>query len=769
MQTTLGLMPTISSTTFLWRYGSIARPGEGDFFGVYPNLQGLDGYYVRIVEPPEDPMTDDVWPVLWTGRFSDDSFVPGGNDPAGTGTGDQIFTAFGMERILKQSAVDGSYFFKSPLVVKVDTRLSFNLRHRTGASMSGNRSAQKHDGCYVFSDEGELWTARDVAEYLLVKFGPASPAFSLTDGDETNNLDLYVDTWPAPKNVADGLNMLIRRQRGCAWRVVVYGEEPKVEPRSVFAADVTAGGVTIKPNSVQVNLDFDAKEQQLDKVTIRKSQDHRYDEIHVLGNHAWICGAVGLSAAWSSGEETAYKAADDKARRQDRYGHVYTAFRVQIAGFGPFIDAAGDPLGIPVITDDGQVEFSDDSPLFTLGRPLTRQTPLRVGYAYDTGYEVQRDASAPGGFLPPAVFIKFTASGSDAYCQVDALSETFEGAPPVRVGVLDGEMGLQLRPSYNHLFAKNHWGASVSARPPIFDWENLYATAALRADVRLRVVVKITDPLRVDNPRRLIIEVPDAECWIVRKGAIVGIDGSSLQRVPKDIELRNDRDRLLAVAAMAKAWYGRTRRAISVKYKQIAWRTTQDHTLLPGNLLQKVFIHGQTLSVGTIISRLTWDWANKTTTLQTDFDELDFIGLAGRSRSGSGGNRLNINSPVSPPREPNLPVRHAGGGNAAGAGFDVLVTKDAGDAGSDSAECTYTYTVKALDDSTTLRKNTAGDLATGMTPERPRYHYVEYWYAGETRTAPAVATSRYGLAAYDADGDLHLLVAYGEIDKDTAC
>ena len=56
-----------------------------------------------------------------------------------------------------------------------------------------------------------------------------------------------------------------------------------------------------------------------------------------------------------------------------------------------------------------------------------------------------------------------------------------------------------------------------------------------------------------------------------------------------------------------------------------------------------------------------------------------------------------------------------------------------------------------------------------MTPETPRLHYTEYWYAGETRTAPAAATSRYGMAAYDSDGDLHLLACFGEIGKDDAC
>ena len=108
-------------------------------------------------------------------------------------------------------------------------------------------------------------------------------------------------------------------------------------------------------------------------------------------------------------------------------------------------------------------------------------------------------------------------------------------------------------------------------------------------------------------------------------------------------------------------------------------------------------------------------------------------------------------------------------GRDAGGAFPVMVTKDGGVVGSDSTECTWTYTVKELDDTTILRKNTTGDAATAITPETPRLHYCAYWYAGETRTAPAAATSRYGLACRAANGDLTLLVCYGEIATDDVC
>jgi hypothetical protein len=98
----------------------------------------------------------------------------------------------------------------------------------------------------------------------------------------------------------------------------------------------------------------------------------------------------------------------------------------------------------------------------------------------------------------------------------------------------------------------------------------------------------------------------------------------------------------------------------------------------------------------------------------------------------------------------------------------VIVAKDGGSAGSSAAQCTYTYTVKDLAGNT-LKKNAAGDNATGMTPAIPRAYHTEYWYAGETRSDVGDTTSTAGLAYYSLDGTLVLLIACGETLKDTTC
>jgi hypothetical protein len=100
--------------------------------------------------------------------------------------------------------------------------------------------------------------------------------------------------------------------------------------------------------------------------------------------------------------------------------------------------------------------------------------------------------------------------------------------------------------------------------------------------------------------------------------------------------------------------------------------------------------------------------------------------------------------------------------------FVVLVTKDGGASGGQAAECTWTYTVEDLDDTTVLLKNSAGDDAVLLTPENVRWHYTAYWYAGQTRTTPNTATSRYGFGWRAANGDLKFWLA-GEVAQEGPC
>lgn len=91
------------------------------------------------------------------------------------------------------------------------------------------------------------------------------------------------------------------------------------------------------------------------------------------------------------------------------------------------------------------------------------------------------------------------------------------------------------------------------------------------------------------------------------------------------------------------------------------------------------------------------------------------------------------------------------------------VTQAGGAAGGGGVDCTWTYTVKELNDSTTARLNSDGDPATAMTPEYARIAGLPYDYAGQSLGgSPETFLSRLALCERSPDGVLHLLLPLGE-------
>ncbi len=745
----------VSTATLRWSYGSI-----DDGLGTYDTYEFISqplGTFCRICRPPRiDEGEDDEPQAVWHGVITSDPDSIGGSDTADP-VGDQTLGARSLEFLLARSAVDGSIVLNEK---KIDEVLPFNLVSTAGNPILGNRSIMKGENpanglsSYVFTDDAgnnKIWTGRDIVEYLLTWFAPASLAITATG--QTDNLDLIKQVFPAPADVWSGILAVVDRRRGHHCMVDVHSLDGTVILRigSCFGEKVSAGGVEIAPaSSTQTSLDADA--DAITELILREDAEHQYDRIVVQGEPVILCGTLKfaestLKTGWGSTIETTYKAADDLARTKEEYSNVYRAF---------LADTDNLPDG-PSITADGQIDAENPPTQFYLGKGLLRHLPLAKN---------ADDSDGPVEFRPPLILIKGKYKGSTIYAPVTR--PLVRNAPAAGMGLvmLDGEMGFRLTGKYGHYMADGHFaGAAASRFPAVFDYEEITATVAWTSSEIFSVITEI-DNGGLDFTRTLLIRVPDAECWYQLADTVTDIDASGALVTSGPTTLRHDRDKLAIVAALAAAWYEKPRRAVTVSYSTLVFDFN------PGDFITD--LQGRALDnykVNTPISRIVWNAAEGTTTIQTDFADLDFVAVAGLAGPGSAGPRPSaMLAPGRRDKAGNLAVADgANPGPLPETPFAVLVTQDGGVAGSKTAECTYTYTVKALDDATTLRKNNAGDLATGMTPERPRYHYVEYWYAGETRTAPATATSRYGEACYDSNGDLHLLVAYGEIDKDTAC
>jgi hypothetical protein len=83
--------------------------------------------------------------------------------------------------------------------------------------------------------------------------------------------------------------------------------------------------------------------------------------------------------------------------------------------------------------------------------------------------------------------------------------------------------------------------------------------------------------------------------------------------------LRDDRQRLQAIAAFAAAWYGRERAGITFSLQRI------DPFAGLGTLIDATVTAGVQRSVGTCITSIGFDYTRKPrTTIQTGYSEIDF-------------------------------------------------------------------------------------------------------------------------------------------------
>ena len=754
--------PALPSAHLSWHYGEIQSPGVVAFTTEFPILAKLQDWYVRISRPgtiaetPEGEVYQQSFPV-WYGVITGGVEVYDGHDivdAAGlsSASGDESPNARGLEALLYRAGIDGSYILSAAEGVKVDARLPWNLWDARTSTLQGNRSTAKITSpsgvsAHVFSDTDKAtWTVADIVEYLIAWFAPEGLVMGVS-GTTANLAKVSIAVSPF-RTVAEGLRQLVARERGHAWRVTVSESggttTTSVQIVSGFESDVSVGGVVMEGSEAVVDLKGDADEVTV--VEVRRSSESQFDRVVVRGSPIILMGtfAVGthLEAAWSAAQEAAYEATDDLGRTADKYRHVYTTFRID----------PDELLGGPGCTDDGHlITHLGDAPIWTVGKRFLRRLPLPV-----TG----SDASGPVEFRPPlAVVAHQDDESGTAYCPIDRLSEAIDGAPNMGLSILDGEMGVRILTRPNHRFALDRF-AGDSAVDAVVDYQSLQVTLAWASTEHLRVVAEIANDRQADAQRTLTIESPHLQMWVQMNETVTDVVDGELIKSDGLVELRNDREVAAAIAAMAKAWYSRSRTAATVTFSTLVYSAL----IGPGYLLRRITRAQGAVEVHTLITRIVYDCRNGTTILQTDFAELDFAAMANGGRGG-GRTALAVPGLSADPgfagaddATDNLPVRLPGSEAATNAPFGVLLTQDGGDTGADDEECTYTYEVRALDDYTVLD--------TDVTPETPRLHFCAYWYAGETRTAPAVATSRYGLACLDSTGTLRLLVAYGEIAKD---
>lgn len=573
---------------------------------------------------------------LFVGYAPSEEYRAGADAPAGP-TGDYEATAYGLEYLLDNLTVDGHFVDPNGLAgaspgsdaVKLRQPGIFNDKECWGgAHTPGNRGTAKlgstrasGNDSYVFDfpaydpenppdhyDPTRQWTALNIAEYLLLRFGAtaSNTGIEFELGGQWSALDQIVP----PRFDATGmtvraaLNHLIDRRRGLGW-TIRHGAAD-TDPMQVWVFSVldtanTTLGVTLPSNGELKTVNLNSNLRIGEAVVVR-DWNTAYGAVEVHGAPIRVVFSVDATATgdlvpgWTAADQTAYNAATDDSRGKEKYDAVYRRFVLKKT-FDWKAKASA------ACSDSGVVNASGSTPMRQWGRLLSRKLAL---------------LNADKSQQDPLVVIEAPPS-SGKYVAVHRLAGI--GYSPGHVQMLDDAPGLQVNPHVNHAYAKGVFTAASAAFPEL-DYRTLRATVCVATDEPVRVRQAITG----GNPDRVLtVRLHHAECWVIKDGTVLDVnDDGTLQKQSGNAILRNDAGRLMQVAAFAVAWYSKPRSALS-----FGW-TGVNMEVLPGMLITSAAFAGATAPINSVLTSVSYNLGEKPTTyFSTSWEALDFEAIGG--------------------------------------------------------------------------------------------------------------------------------------------
>lgn len=598
--------PTISQAKLRYDYGNIKREDTASFS--FENPLDMKNLFIRVDSVVDEGEESESIVVLFYG------FVPSEtlhmhSSRSGVESGRYDFTALGLEYLLdnfrlhESDTDDGS-----GTTIRVNHAIPFNMQLERGLSLFGNRSSAKPAGSnsYVFSGDNEEWSNLDIAEHLLERTSTNGIDWALTGQTEllANLKPRMLDL--GGMTIRECMNTLIDRRRCAGWRVKVDagGNTVSVDVFSVLGQGITEGGVSIPANQDVLAIALDGN-QEVKGAHLTVETATRYDKIRVRGARMKSVLTVGvgrnsLEPAWTTQEQSAYNAADDEARTNDDYRHVWTTL---VVPENYDYDGAHPSVGL-----DGSLQPLTPAPLRRWDRTFLRQLPINKAWdglrsEFQEPFAVVRNPLAP--------------AEDNSYILVDRLDAIdLQG---VSLRMLDSDPGIEFGVPANHLTALNHF-TGVSNVLPEFDYETALVTVALETDHHPEYVVDIDSS---SSERILTIDVPDAELWWIAPDTVTGLEGSGALRLQATGEaVRDDTPRLREIGALAKAWYGTKRAALNTTITGVIINFPV------GTYITETPVGQFSEAINSVITAVTYDLVNFTTTLQTGYQELDFGSIA---------------------------------------------------------------------------------------------------------------------------------------------
>ena len=691
------LLPQLGTATLLFRYGQFGQRVIGaDAEAMTNQMQGgqwdpetsltgvpdLAGYEILIQAaeafPDGNPQSesDPVWQLVWWGtcEYQTDEGWGAASIPAGQRT----YHCIDALHRLKRWPLDQHGFVGDGVTIApAKGNPGYNVSRET-SRLQGNRDSTaatfttKSGGTALMHSlpaAGTTWTDLQVINNVLaIARPPGQPLWALTGAT-----DLFGGTssWPVQEGDTawDMLVRIVDRGRGRGAVRCEFSQSTPTGPVTPIlkayaqlydsvsvdepsGSEVTFAGAAANGTAVEVDLIGDHR-HVAGSLELGQAEQYQVDYLETQGEPIEVLVTLSyqdstLEIGWKASQEAAFRALDPKNRTEDKWADVLQFHRL-IRGFTGSVGNGNGGTATHCdyrCDDDGAVVLptaNDTSPAMI---QVLDDTPLFLGYDY-TSTPARYDGDAATAFAgdparkPPRYFIR---TDSEKFLEFKELTEGFS---------------FHLHPDGFHIVASRdsegsrYFNAGTAGNlNSAHHYNKIVVTCALRLPHRVRMSTGNIDTAK----RKKTITHDGLHLWMAHQGAIWDLDssaraagsGSAPKRAaspstePAGI-LRDDRNALARLHALAVAWYGPLydllgqqntepiRRGASWSLRccgDIASSAARDGggVVYPdvGKVVSYLRANGQRIRLMTPVSSFVYNNIDGTTTWTTDWQDLDF-------------------------------------------------------------------------------------------------------------------------------------------------
>lgn len=347
----LSVMPSMPTATLRWMYGDIQQPGTHLLSRFL--RKNIRRFFVKVEYETEDTGEK----ITFVGTIEQGNDRRGGarvsrdlidlETTSAVETGDQYFTAYGMEFLLATQQILDAVVIDGGSKVRTDTAPTFNR----------NGIGNKQKGALAFAndpDNAEPWTSLNIVSYLLLEQSPKKADGSIEIPFFPVSLD--IPNWDQPElqqhgaTVYELLSQLVTQRRGYAgyFEVALDGTvELKTDTFTESPISVPLPSATpVRANKQPIELIYDQDPQT--SGTLKESTVELYDQVIYRGDRRRSVGSFSLhkdgtlEPGWEYARELEYidgagglgagvkdrRRLDEAARSEHKLREVFTYFRI---------------------------------------------------------------------------------------------------------------------------------------------------------------------------------------------------------------------------------------------------------------------------------------------------------------------------------------------------------------------------------------------------------------------------------------------------------